>query len=302
MMSKQTDIRFVRERRHILNLEEANLRFSAALAARTQQSLSATGLIGEMLGYHMATGGKRLRALLPVWLAENLDQKGEQAIDAGVGLELLHNAALVHDDIQDGDHFRRSVQTVWSRWGTGQAINAGNALIFEGFAQIARAPQGALCVAAVGRALLRVTEGQTADLQLRAAIRSSSAHTPSLAAWKDIAAKKTGALFGACLEVGALIAGDAELRGRAASYGELVGLLFQLQDDFLDLVGDKGRERRCSDLLEGKLSYPIAWALESAAYDDVQHLRAWLASPREARTDEAIAETLAPVSLRVVVA
>src|SRR5215831_8065429 len=112
-----------------LSFEEAQQRWGAELEQRLRESVSATGLVGEMLSYQLASRGKRLRALLPVWGAANLGGRPEDALDVGVGLELLHNATLVHDDLQDGDRYRRGVPTVWHRWGAVQAINAGNALV-----------------------------------------------------------------------------------------------------------------------------------------------------------------------------
>jgi hypothetical protein len=138
-----------------VSYDEAQRRWGAELEQRLGESVSATGLVGEMLNYQLASRGKRLRALLPVWGAANLGGCPEDALDVGVGLELLHNATLVHDDLQDGDRYRRGVATVWHRWGAPQAINAGNALVFESFARIGRAPAGARVMRTVSHLMLR---------------------------------------------------------------------------------------------------------------------------------------------------
>ncbi|EYF08699.1 isoprenyl diphosphate synthase/Farnesyl pyrophosphate synthetase [Chondromyces apiculatus DSM 436] len=254
---------------------------------RMLQTVATTGLVREMIRYHLATGGKRVRALLPVWVCENLGGDGEAALDLGAGLELLHNATLVHDDLQDGDTHRRGHPTVWHRWGMPQAINAGNALIFEAFAHIARAPAAPRILEHVAAALVQVTEGQAMEFQLQLPPGHVEHLPPTLASWEVMARGKTGALLAACMRAGAAAAGaDDEVLESAAAYGSDIGLLFQVQDDYLDLVGDKGRARRATDLMEGKLSFPIVWAHEHAAPADVALLRALLDRPREQRTWE----------------
>ncbi|MFT3767303.1 MAG: polyprenyl synthetase family protein [Minicystis sp.] len=267
-----------------IDFEEARRRYLGEAERRLYRNESA-GLLREMIDYHLSAGGKRLRAILPAWVCHNLGGTAEEAIDLGVGLELIHNATLAHDDIQDGDTHRRGRTTAWRRYGVAQAINLGDALIFEAFARIARAPAAPRLFEHISRALTRTVEGQAADLAQQLPERREC--PPSEREWMEMARGKTGALLGACVRAGAVAAGaDEALAESAARYGEDIGLLFQVQDDYLDLVGDKGRERRGSDLVEGKLSYPIVWALEHGAPATVAPIRALLARSRDARTWE----------------
>jgi geranylgeranyl pyrophosphate synthase len=276
-----------------LTYADARRRHAPALERRVLEGGCAAGFLGRMVGDHLAGGGKRLRALLPVWLCGNLGGDPEAALDLGAGIELLHNATLVHDDLQDGDEYRRGRPAVWARWGAAQAINAGDALIFQGLACIARAEAGPRLGAAVAQALLRTAEGQTMDLQMRRPAGDPAALAPTLTAWEAAARRKSGALIGLALRAGAAAAGrpDGE-QERAARYGEDLGLLFQLQDDYLDLVGDKGRERRGCDLREGKRSFPVAWTLERGDRAVVRTLRAFLDRPRAERRWELVDEVL----------
>src|SRR5262249_27078027 len=82
----------------------------------------------EMSRYHFSTGGKRLRALIPCWLYAVYGADPMSAIPLGCALELVHNATLVHDDLQDRDTVRRGQPTVWNRFSAEQAINCGDAL------------------------------------------------------------------------------------------------------------------------------------------------------------------------------
>ena len=251
------------------------------------------GLLTEMVRFHMRTGGKRLRALLPVWICHNLGGPVADAVGVGAGFELLHNATLVHDDLQDGDEVRRGSPTIWKRWGEAQAINAGDVLYFQGLSLILRAAEGGRCAEIACQALTRVIEGQTMEFQLQLPADSADRIPPTLSGWERMARGKTAALFGGCMGAGAVVAhADEDTVAEAAAYGEELGLLFQVQDDFLDLVGDKGRDQQATDLAEGKLSFPVVWALENGSPAAAARLREIVEAPRSKTTPELIAEGL----------
>ncbi len=261
---------------------------------RIEASVAADGLMGEICRYAMKSGGKRVRAILPVWVCTNLGGRPDSALDIGAAFEIIHNASLVHDDVQDGDCYRRGRPTVWHRWGAANAISAGDALIFLGIARLLRAPDAIRTVGMVQEALALAAEGQILELQLRLPEGHPDALVPTLVRWKDVARKKTGQLFSACLRAGALAArADAETIESIGEYGEFLGLFFQAQDDYLDLVGDKGRECRGTDLLEGKVSFPIAWAYEHVAASDVVFLRRVVEGQREEKTPAMVEKAIA---------
>jgi geranylgeranyl pyrophosphate synthase len=268
-----------------LSFEDVTTLHARAMERRVLDGNVALGLVGEMIDYHLRTGGKRMRAFLPVWVCINLGGRAEAAFDLGAGLELIHNATLVHDDLQDGDTHRRGRPTVWHRWGAAQAINAGDALIFQGFARFAGAPALRRVLDVIALLMVRVVEGQALDSQLQLPRGHEAAVEPSLATWEVMARGKTGALFAACMVAGAAAADASDaVVANAACFGEDLGLLFQVQDDYLDLVGDKGRERQGRDLMEGKLSFPVMWAYEHAAPEDVAPIRRILELPVAERT------------------
>lgn len=263
--------------------------FADKLERRLQASILSTGLVRNMIEYHLATGGKRLRALLPVWVCANLNSDTDVAFDVGVGLELLHNATLVHDDLQDGDTHRRGRPTVWCRWGAAQAINAGDALLFEAFAGVARTAVGDRLLGPMAATSIRLVEGQAMEFQLKLPRDHPEALPITPEVWQAMARGKTGSLFGLCLRAGAVAAGQPEAFAQAAArYGEGLGLLFQVQDDLVDLVGDKGRAQRGSDLKEGKLSFPVVLAYSYASPEEVAPIRAVLDRPYEERTPEMV--------------
>lgn len=301
-------------------LEAFGQRHLESLETRLQEVVSGPGLLDRMARYHLATGGKRLRMLLPGWVCHNLGGEPEAAANFGVGLELIHNGTLVHDDVQDGDEWRRGQPSVWKRWGQPQAINVGDAMYFWGMAVVADGDESGWVAGHVARSVVATITGQVMEFQLRpgpSAQDASASETgagdspsstpaldsswdgdhlePSLAAWVATANAKTGALFGACVAAGAIAAGRMEEADILAGQelGEALGLIFQVQDDFLDLVGDKGRERAGTDLAEGKLSYPVAWLYQNGAPEVVGRVRAIVDAPRTETSDAMVDEGLA---------
>jgi len=245
---------------------------------------------GVMVQEHLATGGKRLRARLALAAATALGA-GPGARAWAEAVELLHNATLVHDDIQDGDRVRRGQPTTWVRHGVAQAINAGDLMLMLPFIAIAQGGIAAdvqarlsACLAVQAAATVR---GQTDELNLLpGGLVDEDAYDRAVRG-------KTGGLFGLPVEGAALLAGlsPEDAAAIAAPFGEL-GLLFQLQDDVLDLYGDKGREQAGADLFEGKVSALVVAHLARRP-DERDALLALLRTPREQTDAVAVAATIA---------
>ena len=233
--------------------------------------------------YHLETGGKRLRALLPLLVAEALDADPARLVPFGAACELLHNATLVHDDLQDGDTHRRGRETVWSRFGMAQAVNLGDAMFYWAVLLVYRLDAPLSVREAAARRLmietLRVIDGQEREFALLGAA------APTLADYTRMVEGKTSGLFALPM------AGAAEALGAPADVVEglaeaarHMGVLFQVQDDVLDLYADKGRGTRGSDIGEGKRSALVVHCLNHAPADDAATLRAILGRPREETT------------------
>ncbi len=239
-------------------------------------SLPSKSHLGRMTGYHLgylnadgrpslADGGKRLRPALALWACEALGGNPEWALPAAVTVELIHNFTLIHDDIQDGDEQRRHRPTVWSIWGTSQGINAGDGMLAVALRTLlAPGPFGdrrMRAAHALSAAVVDVVEGQCLDLSLEGAAAASEA------VYLRLATAKTGALLGASLAAGAILAGaDDRVVRNFDDAGRLLGLAFQIRDDWLGTWGDpvltgKGRS---GDLERRKLTYPVVAAFSVA--------------------------------------
>ncbi|MEJ3744673.1 family 2 encapsulin nanocompartment cargo protein polyprenyl transferase [Actinomycetes bacterium KLBMP 9797] len=226
----------------------------------------------QLAGYHLgywdgdgrpgAGGGKALRPALTLLAAGAVGGAPAAAVPAAVAVELVHNFSLVHDDVMDGDHTRRHRPTVWSVFGIGAAILAGDALLTLAFDVLARSghPATRAGIGALQAAVQDLLDGQSADLAFeeRADV--------GLAECVGMAERKTGALLGCACAIGAVFGGGTgpqveHLRG----FGERIGLAFQIVDDLLGIWGDPaatGKPAR-SDLQHRKKSLPVVAALVS---------------------------------------
>ena len=247
------------------------------------------GLAEQMSAEHLATGGKRLRARLALAAAAALGGPHHEAVIWAAAVELLHNATLVHDDIQDGDATRRGEPTLWSRYGMAQAMNAGDLMLMLPYLAVSRLPgglSGELSRAIAEHAIATVC-GQIEEIDLcrRGDFTWSS--------YRLAVAGKTGALLGLPVFGAALLAGRS--LGQARRLGEVfaeLGTLFQLQDDVLDLYGDKGRDCVGSDVYEGKVSALVVAHLELRP-EDRRWLENILRTPRETTLPSDVAAVVA---------
>lgn len=245
----------------------------------------------DMGRYHLSTGGKRIRALLPLLVAEDLGADPAALVPFGAACEVLHNATLIHDDLQDGDTVRRGQPTVWAKYGQPQAINVGDAAFYWAVLLVHRLPVSPeRRERAVGRLLretLRVIDGQEREFALK------SHPNPAMDDYFTMVEGKTSGLFALPLAGAAELCGSSPLVVAALSEAARhLGVLFQLQDDVLDLYGDKGRDAVGSDVREGKRSAMVVHALRESPPADARRLREILDRPRPDTTADDVAWTL----------
>ena len=207
-------------------------------------------------------GGKAVRPALALLSAEAAGATAEVGVPGAVGVELVHNFSLLHDDLMDGDLERRHRRTVWAIWGAPAAILAGDALLALAHEVVLESPsphagRAALLLATTTREL---TRGQVQDV----AFESRSDVT--LDECLDMASGKTGALLAASAAIGAVLAGAPEdVVDALTTFGGEVGLAFQLVDDVLGIWGDPtvtGKPVH-GDLRERKKTFPVLAALDS---------------------------------------
>jgi geranylgeranyl pyrophosphate synthase len=245
---------------------------------------------GELLGTiavrHLASGGKRIRARLALAACEATGGTAARAVGWGAACELFHNATLIHDDLQDGDDTRRGHPTVWREHGMPQAINAGDLLLLlpilaVGEVDAPAAVRELLCMA-MARHGCAVIRGQAFELAMaqRGAVSWNE--------YEQTVVGKTSGLFELPVEGGALLAGiSPEGAAEISAAFRPLGVLFQMQDDLLDLYGDKGRAAPGSDIREGKISALVVEHLALHPADTEWLLRV-LGMSREETPDEEV--------------
>ncbi|MBF6169240.1 polyprenyl synthetase family protein [Streptomyces gardneri] len=228
----------------------------------------------RMAGYHLgwwdtagvptqAGFGKYLRPALVIAAARACGGSEAAALSAAVGVELVHNFSLVHDDIMDGDRTRRGYPAVWSVWGTSDAILLGDTLHALAYRVLVAGLPAPVAVEASRRLAVAVAEmcrGQSDDCAFETRPRVE------LGEYIQMAMDKTGALMGCACALGALSArADPETVSLMDCFGRKLGLAFQFTDDIIGIWGDPiiTGKRAGNDLAGRKRSLPVVTALLS---------------------------------------
>jgi geranylgeranyl diphosphate synthase type I len=173
------------------------------------------------------SGGKRVRPTVTVLVCEALGGDFDTAIEYAVGIELVHSASLVIDDIIDRSELRRGTPSAWVEFGHGPAIIASDGLLGEAFALFSADERA---MQAVSEAMVELGEGEATELVAKPTDEDE---------YMELARRKTGALFRAAAELGAIAAdADAYTVESFGTYAERVGVAFQMRDDVLDATAD----------------------------------------------------------------
>jgi geranylgeranyl diphosphate synthase type I len=223
------------------------------------------GWVDESLQAMEVKSGKRLRPMICLLACQAVGGDPQPALPAAAAVELIHNFSLVHDDIQDESHYRRGRRAVWDVWGAAQGINVGDGLF--GLARLAlhrldeqRVPLSRFRAAALAldRACLALCEGQFFDMVFEDRL------DVDLGQYLWMIRHKTGALLAASAQLGAIVATDDEaLIRQYYSFGENLGLAFQIQDDILGTWGDERLTGKsaATDIRDRKKTLPVVYVL-----------------------------------------
>jgi heptaprenyl diphosphate synthase len=230
----------------------------------------------EVAGHLVQAGGKRLRPALVLAAAATPDGDvtcaSPDVVMGAVAVELVHLGSLYHDDVMDEARSRRNVASVNARWGNVVAILAGDFLL-------ARASEIAASLGTEVASLLAATIGRLCTGQVRE-VRSAFDVSRTEAAYLASITDKTGALMAASCRIGGLTAGLPRPRIDAlTTYGQRVGMVFQIVDDILDVVAtdEELGKPAGNDLVEGVYTLPVIRALALA--DGAAGLAALLGRP-----------------------
>lgn len=232
------------------------------------QSLShEDGLLGSALEHIRKRAGKRMRPILILLMARNFGQITDVTQNAAVGLELLHTASLVHDDVVDESDERRGQASVNATYDNKVAVLVGDYILSTALLCVARthSEQIVTYLAELGRTL---SDGEI--LQLSNIGRKDISED----VYYDVIKQKTAALFEACAGIGALSSGASEEDVMAAKqFGQNLGIIFQIRDDIFDYYDSKEIGKPTgNDMAEGKLTLPVIHAVNNGGDEDMKRL------------------------------
>lgn len=222
-------------------------------------------VLARYAGSTIAAGGKRVRPLLVCLAAGVPSPEREGVVRAAVAVELIHSATLVHDDVLDGAELRRGRATVFALAGRDVATAAGDLLFSRAFAELAApgvVPGVEEHERERARASVRLLARASTELAAGELMQRADAYDTQVGRerYLERCRLKTGVLFRAACELGAL-EGGSPLQS-LSSFGERIGIAFQILDDVLDVTGPPERtgKPRGADLLDGTVTLPLILA------------------------------------------
>lgn len=217
------------------------------------------------VSYTLESGGKRLRPTLVLAVYEALSHRSaKDAISQAIAIELFHNFTLLHDDVMDNADLRRGRPTVHAKFGSNAAILSGDAMLTLASMYLAKCPMDKLTLLndCFNDAAMKVYEGQQLDMEFE------KRPIVPIKEYMEMIRLKTSVLLGCACRLGAIMAGASEeVCETIYSYGESIGLAFQMRDDWLDTFGDPvvfGKEIG-GDILNRKKTWLLITALTEAS-------------------------------------
>ena len=213
--------------------------------------------------HYPEAGGKRMRPVMAILVAEAVGKKGNKAMPLGCALEIIHNFTLVHDDVIDQDPVRRGRPAVHILFDEATAIIAGDALFAIGYMVLSETDVGLedlrTIFHSVSETVYLIAEGQQMDVDFEGTV------TVKIEEYVEMVEKKTAVLFACAAEGGAIIGGGSEKQvADMKEYARLMGIGFQMWDDVLGIKGDTKKTGKPvgSDIRNGKRTLIIVHAME----------------------------------------
>ena len=225
------------------------------------------GMLGAALSHIRQRGGKRMRPMLMLLMAKNYGEVSKVTQHSAVGLELLHTASLVHDDVVDESGERRGQTSVNAEYNNKVAVLVGDYILSTALLHVSITDNQRIIqyLAELGRTLAAGEILQLSNIQNQEI---------SEKVYYQVIQQKTAALFEACAIIGALSAGasDDEVK-RAGEFGQNLGIMFQIRDDIFDYFDSKEIGKPTgNDMIEGKLTLPVIYALNHTDFESMQTL------------------------------
>ena len=203
-------------------------------------------------------GGKKLRPVLCKLVSDSLGGDTHLAFECGMALELIHSGALIHDDWIDGDKFRRAAPSLWNELGSRTAVLVADLMAATG------SLHGAISIEtgkSLARCVRNLSEGAIADF--------TDKENYSESVYLHRIKRKTGALYSTAAELGALVSPRTNIASDMYKYGECVGIIYQITDDYLDLLNSLITKTAVGDLALKIPTLPVTRLSRYSEYKEV---------------------------------
>ncbi len=262
-----------------------NITFEKFLRIYNQETITIEKLLSKLLRnrepkslyepceYLLSGGGKRLRPFLVLISAKASGGKFNDVYNAAIGIEVLHNFTLAHDDIMDNSDLRRGRLTLHKKYDINTAILAGDNLIAIAYDLLLKDCKSNVkeIVQTFTQGIIEVCEGQSLDKEFE------FRNDVSISEYKNMIYKKTAALSEMSCAIGSLIVNADKKNVNAVSqFGKNLGIAFQIQDDLLDIIAEQEKfgKKIGSDLIEGKKTFLFLNAIKKAVNEkDIKLLK-----------------------------
>lgn len=229
----------------------------------------------DPIRYILSIGGKRIRPVLML-MAYNLYKDDVAPIlNNAIALETYHNFTLLHDDLMDKSDVRRGNTTVHKKWNDNTAILSGDTMLILAYQLFNEGVKDVNAMTAFIEATLGVCEGQQYDMEFET--RDDVEENE----YMEMIRKKTSLLLGYALKIGGILGGaDEEDQQNLYTFGEKMGLAFQLQDDLLDVYGDTKlfKKKLGGDIVDNKKTFMLINALRLANAEQKYELEKWISA------------------------
>jgi geranylgeranyl pyrophosphate synthase len=215
-------------------LEKVEDYMREALVGGFDMNVEGSAVLNEAIAYHLSSGGQRLRARLALSAGQAIGLTDHDSICVAAAVELLHNASLIHDDLQDGDQFRRGYESVWSKFGSNAAICCGDFYLSTAYSVLASVSKSEVLpqmLKIMHQRVAQASYGQSADLSITSA-------QMSLESYLEVVMAKSGALLSLPLEFVLLLGGHNQSLQIAQQACKDFAVGFQILDDLRDSSTD----------------------------------------------------------------
>ncbi len=225
------------------------------------------GLLSQVLEHIRQRGGKRMRPMLILLTAKNYGDVSDITQNAALGLELLHTASLVHDDVVDESAERRGQSSVNASYNNKVAVLVGDFILSTALLRVSLTNDERIVqlLADLGRILAAGEILQLSNIQNQEISEDI---------YYQVIKQKTAVLFESCCSLGALSSGASnEEIERAKLFGHNIGMIFQIRDDIFDYYDSTEIGKPTgNDMTEGKLTLPVIYALNNSTYESMHTL------------------------------